>query len=628
MKYPQKSILAIVIGSIAMSTLPGPAFGHGYMISPEARQSKCYSLGSHWNPSAMKDAACKAALDNSPSKQAAFDNRNGYTGFALPPHGLEEAKKAVPDGMLCTGNNPGFAGFTQPRSDWSATTLQPDMHGNVGMTYYYTAKHTPSFIEFYINKKNVDPTKKKLGWGDVELLKTFNIASGDNSDRHTVNVTIPEDRTGKAIIFTRWQRIDPVGEGFYNCSDVIIKARDGSEIPDGGGEEEEGGESGWINKGNFITNAHHPAVGEKVRFRLMGGTRGDNLIDVNLPITAENASGNKWVVELGQMLNREHSNMVQIGQKQGDDTIHFNEQLPRTNQVFVSDKDYGYAIEIVSNAETPVISLDRYTLEPVKTKNTAYAYKVVGSSDKTGITWQWKNVAGDSRITAVTPNQASTDIRIPGGMAAGTQATFELSGTNQKGKTGKATLQVKVVEPHVTANGPTNIATGDSAIFSAKANFNYDVQSWTLLKNKTEVSNGIDQNGKLSTALPAGDYEVVVKVELKSGEREATGTTKLKVISEDVDTGDYETWVKGKTYTAGNLVSWKGVNYIARNWTLAEPGQGADWKLYNNAKAVEWLPAMTYETGNLVTHQGKTWRASQWISPNNIPGQSTLWKQQ
>lgn len=624
MIYPKKSILTVVIGSIAFSSFSGPAFGHGYMLNPEARQSKCYSLHQHWNPSAMKDAACKAALLNSPSQQAAFDNRNGYTGFALPPHGLAEAKKAVPDGMLCTGSNPGFAGFNEARPDWTATTVQPDINGNVAMTYYYTAKHTPSFIEFYINKKSVDPTKKKLGWDDVELLKTFHIAAGDNSDRHTINVTIPSDRTGKAIIFTRWQRIDPVGEGFYNCSDVIIKPRDGSELPDDPGGEEDEPESGWINKGNFITNAHKPAVGEKVRFRLMGGTRGDNLIDVSVPATA----GNDWVVKLGQLLNRDYGNMVQIGQKGADDIIRFNELLPRTNQVFVSDKDYGYAIEIVSDAETPVVTLDRYTLEPVATASTAYGYPVVGSSDKTGITWQWKNVAGDARITAVTPNQATTQIRIPGGMSAGTQATFELLGTNAKGKTGKATLQVKVLAPQVTASGPATVKAGDSATFSAKANFKYESHDWTLLKNGTEVAGGIDQNGKLSTALSAGDYQVKVTVGLNNGERKASDTATLKVTSKDESTGDYDSWVKGKTYLAGNTVSWKGVNYIARNWTQAEPGQGADWKLYNNRHAVEWLPAMTYETGNMVSYQDKTWRASQWISPGNKPGQSNLWKQQ
>ena len=630
MLLTQKKALAIVIGSLAMSALSGPAFGHGAMENPKARQYECHSQGGHWNPPSMKSAACRAALENSPAAQGAFDNWNGFTGFALAPHAASQSD--VRDGMLCSGSNPGYAGFNLPRSDWTTTTVQPDANGNVAMTYYYTAKHTPSFIEFYINNKDVDPSKKALGWNDVTLLKTFNIAAGDSSDRHTINVTIPADRVGKAVIFTRWQRIDAVGEGFYNCSDVNIKSRDGSELPDGGGSEEEGGDSGWTQKGDFITNAHKPAVGEKVRFRLMGGTRGDNLIDVNLPITAQNINNNQWVIELGKLLNRDHSNELQIGQKQSDGTITFNEQLPRNNQVFVSDKNYGYAIEIVSNAETPVISLDRYKLEPIATTSTGYGYAVTGSTDKSGVNWQWKNVAGDARITASPANAAKTQIRVPGGVSGGSTATFELIGTSANGTSGKATLKVNVIAPQVAPTGPASISSEKGGKFTANANFDYGQGSvsykWSLLKNGSDVA-GIDQSGNVKANLAEGDYQVKVTAELDNGERKATGTANLKVTGkDDGGTGDYASWVAGKTYTAGNTVSWKGVNYIARNWTSAEPGKGPDWKLHNNAKPVEWLSTMVYERGNLVSYSGKTWKASQWIAQNTVPGQSALWKQQ
>nr|WP_159466086.1 carbohydrate-binding protein [Scandinavium goeteborgense] len=120
-----------------------------------------------------------------------------------------------------------------------------------------------------------------------------------------------------------------------------------------------------------------------------------------------------------------------------------------------------------------------------------------------------------------------------------------------------------------------------------------------------------------------------VSAELDNGERKASGTAPLKVTDkEEPGTGDYASWVSGKTYTAGNTVSWKGVNYTARNWTTAEPAKGADWKLYNNAKAVEWVSTMVYEGGNLVSHNGKTWKTSQWITQNTVPGQNGLWKQQ
>nr|WP_159466087.1 hypothetical protein [Scandinavium goeteborgense] len=252
-------------------------------------------------------------------------------------------------------------------------------------------------------------TKKAPGWNDVELLKKFDIASGDPNVRHTVNVTIPADRTGKAVIFTRRQRID--------------------------------------------------AVGEQVRFRLMGGTRGDNSVNVYLSITAQNINNNQWVVELGNQFNVDYSNELQIGQKGTDGNISFNEQLPRSNQVFVSNNDYGYAIEIEKNAETPVISLDRYTLDPIATASSAYNYAVTGESDKPGVSWQWKQVSGDSRITASPANQAKTQIRIPGGVNGGTTTTtFELTGTTANGPAGKATLKVNIVAPQVSPTGPARIA--------------------------------------------------------------------------------------------------------------------------------------------------------------------------
>lgn len=634
----QKKILSIVIGSLAISTLSGPAFGHGAMENPRARQWECNNQGGMWNPSTMRSAACRAALDNSPSGAGAFVNWNGYTGFARSPHAASQSN--VPDGMLCTGNNPGAAGFNLPRSDWTTTTIQPDSHGQVGMTYYYTARHTPSFIEFYINKKNVDVTKKALGWNDVELLKKFDIAAGDPSVRHTVNVTIPADRVGKAIIFTRWQRIDSAGEGFYGCSDVDIRGRDGSQAPAGGGEEEESIQSSWTEKGDFITMAHKPVVGEKVRFRLMGGTRGDNLIDVNLPITAQNINNNQWVIELGQLLNRDHSNELQIGQKQSDGTIRFNEQLPLTNQVFVSNGLYGYAIEIVANAEAPAITLDRYTMSPVATNSATYSYAVTGSSDKADVNWQWKRVAGDSHITANPANQATTQIRVAGGVKGGATATFELVGTRANGHSGKATLKVNVIAPAVSPTGPANITADKGGKFTAKANFDYNQgrvsYRWSLLNNGSEVS-GIDQNGNVNSGLKAGNYQVKVTAELDNGQRTATGTANLKVTSKDeapapaptpAPAGTYATWVSGNTYTAGNTVSWNGVNYIARNWTRSEPGKGSDWRLHNNANPVAWVSTMTYESGNVVSHAGKTWRARQWAAQNSVPGQNAVWQQQ
>ncbi|WP_431628411.1 carbohydrate-binding protein [Enterobacter bugandensis] len=133
----------------------------------------------------------------------------------------------------------------------------------------------------------------------------------------------------------------------------------------------------------------------------------------------------------------------------------------------------------------------------------------------------------------------------------------------------------------------------------------------------------------VKSGLPAGDYLVKVTAELDNGERKASGTAALKITEKDeLGAGIYESWVAGKTYTAGNTVSWNGVNYMASYWTKAEPGKGDSWKLHNNTKPVAWLSTMVYQMGDIVSYNGKVWKASQWIAQGTIPGQSSLWKQQ
>lgn len=52
------------------------------------------------------------------------------------------------------------------------------------------------------------------------LEKVENVKPENQQYKFAVNA---KDYTGKHVIYIRWQRIDPVGEGFYSCSDVNIK---------------------------------------------------------------------------------------------------------------------------------------------------------------------------------------------------------------------------------------------------------------------------------------------------------------------------------------------------------------------------------------------------------------------
>ncbi|MCV5901510.1 lytic polysaccharide monooxygenase, partial [Escherichia coli] len=63
---------------------------------------------------------------------------------------------------------------------------------------------------------------KPLTWSDLELIDTAGDVYVDAEKRYRIHVTFPADRSGDAVLYTRWQRIDVAGEGFYNCSDITL----------------------------------------------------------------------------------------------------------------------------------------------------------------------------------------------------------------------------------------------------------------------------------------------------------------------------------------------------------------------------------------------------------------------
>jgi predicted carbohydrate-binding protein with CBM5 and CBM33 domain len=133
-----------------------------------------------------------------------------------------KVKAAIPDGTLCHANDPrkvGMSAINDP-SAWSRTDLAP---GTFTYTFNATAPHNPSFWKFYITKQGTD-LRQPLKWTDLELIKEDNDSTVNS--QYSTSLTIPADRSGNHILFVRWQRIDAVGEGFYNCSDITVVNED------------------------------------------------------------------------------------------------------------------------------------------------------------------------------------------------------------------------------------------------------------------------------------------------------------------------------------------------------------------------------------------------------------------
>ncbi len=209
-----KNILKAAVGMAMLSGLPTAANAHGWSEFPSARQNTCYEQGGIWsgNP---PNAACAQAKEISGTYP--FVQRNEYAKNITDYNNMAAVKAAIPDGTLCYANDPQKKGMGAPHTAWTRTELNT---GTFEFVFNATAPHNPSFWEFYLTKPNAD-LSKALAWSDLDLIQTEGNVPVEGG-KYLMNVTIPSDRSGDAILFVRWQRNDAAGEGFYNCSDITI----------------------------------------------------------------------------------------------------------------------------------------------------------------------------------------------------------------------------------------------------------------------------------------------------------------------------------------------------------------------------------------------------------------------
>ncbi|MFH9573423.1 lytic polysaccharide monooxygenase [Streptomyces sp. NPDC017454] len=209
---PRKAV-AVAVAGLALTTLAAaPAAAHGSMGDPVSRVSQCHAEG----PESPKSDACKAAVAAG-GTQALYDWNGIRIGNAAGKH-----QELIPDGKLCSANDPAFKGMDLARADWPATSVSS---GSYTFKYRVTAPHKGTF-KVYITKPGYDPAGP-LGWGDLDLSApvatvTDPAASGGF---YTFSGTLPE-RSGKHLLYAVWQRSDSP-EAFYSCSDISFGGTDG-----------------------------------------------------------------------------------------------------------------------------------------------------------------------------------------------------------------------------------------------------------------------------------------------------------------------------------------------------------------------------------------------------------------
>ncbi|WP_269082404.1 lytic polysaccharide monooxygenase [Thalassomonas viridans] len=198
-----------------------------------------------------------------------------------------------------------------------------------------TTPHNPSFWQFYLTRPGFDPESQVISWADLERVQEHGdievTKDSDGKSYYHMAVHIPPERSGRAVLYTRWQRNDIAGEGFYNCSDIEIKR--------------DGGPAGWQPIGYFVRQGQEGAVGESARARLFDAD-GQELINRTFALTQENI--NQWQQAFAAELVADFPRELQIGVKAADGNIAFDAGNPLSNQVWVKNPGYSFTLSLTA----------------------------------------------------------------------------------------------------------------------------------------------------------------------------------------------------------------------------------------------------------------------------------------
>jgi predicted carbohydrate-binding protein with CBM5 and CBM33 domain len=184
---------------------------HGALESPASRTYACYAE----DPQNPTNPACEAAI-------AAGGTQPLYDWFGvLNSNAGGQTVGYIPDGKLCSGNNPKYAAYDTPRTDWPTTNLAPG--SSFTFTFGAWVPH-PGYFRFYVTNSTYDPTKP-LTWANMQSqpFLTVNPEPAVTNGVYSMTGTLPSNVSGKAIIYAVWTRTDSQ-ETFYGCSDVYFSA--------------------------------------------------------------------------------------------------------------------------------------------------------------------------------------------------------------------------------------------------------------------------------------------------------------------------------------------------------------------------------------------------------------------
>ncbi|MCF2855844.1 lytic polysaccharide monooxygenase [Pseudoalteromonas sp. SMS1] len=443
-----KYLTALSIACTAfVSTYAPYSNAHGFMEFPKARQSICEAQGGYWWPddgSNIPNLACRAAFLESGYVQ--FVQEHEFASLIADYNNQAAVEAAIPNGTLCAAGSNEKRGMNLPHSEWQTTDVKPSANGDLAIRFRATTPHNPSFWKFYLTKPTFNATTDVLSWADLDLITEVGnvnfVTDPDGKKFYEMTLNIPSDRSGRAVLYTRWQRNDVAGEGFYNCSDINIVT---DSTP-----------TDWHSTGYYLKQGQDAKVTDTVWARVFDAN-GQEIIKQSLKITDVNLSN--WQVELATILNTNYAADVKVGVKDAAGNIVFDELNLLSNEVFVPNpaNTYNLTIQVqqpntpptvhkpdpivmneVSEAQLHVHAFDDYTMDLVYTWSvpTGLTYTGTGAT----ITLKAGTVDKDTNHTvtvSVSDGElsSSTNVQVTVKNLANTPAPWKANATYVAGDT-------------------------------------------------------------------------------------------------------------------------------------------------------------------------------------------------
>ncbi len=216
--------MTLLAAVVVLITRSEPAAAHGAAMVPGSRTFLCWRDGlSPTGEIQPYNPACSAAVDQSGANSL-------YNWFSvLRSDAAGRTVGFIPDGQLCSGGNSGFLGYDLARTDWPLTHLTAGQ--SIEFRYSNWAHHPGTFY-FYITKDSWSPTRP-LAWNDLEEQPFLTVTNppqrggpGTNDGHYYFTGTLPADKSGRHLIYSRWVRSDSP-ENFFGCSDVTFDGGNG-----------------------------------------------------------------------------------------------------------------------------------------------------------------------------------------------------------------------------------------------------------------------------------------------------------------------------------------------------------------------------------------------------------------